>query len=88
MKVSQSNHAVSFLNHHGPVCDCPVSSALRSNALRGLAQVTCEMQQGMAILHGKVSSYYLKQLAQEVVKNVDGVAVVINRVHVQHAQTG
>lgn len=85
---SQSSHAVSFLNHHGHISDCPVSNALRSYALRGLAQVSCEMQQGMAILHGKVSSYYLKQLAQEVVKNVDGVDVVVNRVHVCHAHVG
>ncbi|MGI9429187.1 MAG: BON domain-containing protein [Bythopirellula sp.] len=86
--VSQPNHAVSFLNHHGPVSDCPVSSALRCYALRGLAKVTCEMQQGMAILHGRVTSYYLKQLAQEVVKNVDGVDVVINRVNVCQAHAG
>jgi osmotically-inducible protein OsmY len=61
---------------------------LRCYAMRGLAQVSCEMQHGMAILHGRVTSYYLKQLAQEVAKNVDGVDSVVNRVHVCHATPG
>jgi len=36
----------------------------------------------MAILHGKVSTFYLKQLAQELVKEIEGVELVVNRVDV------
>ena len=85
--VSPSPHAVRCLNHSAPANDCPASMAIRSNALRGLAKVTCEMHQGMAILHGKVSSYYLKQLAQEVVRKVEGVDSVVNQVQVRHLNT-
>jgi len=67
------------------VNDCPVRTALHHNALRGLAHVSCELREGMAILHGKVSTFYLKQLAQEVVKKVDGVELVVNRVDVGNA---
>jgi osmotically-inducible protein OsmY len=37
----------------------------------------------MAILHGVVPSYHLKQLAQEILRKLDGVDLVINRIAVQ-----
>ncbi|MEM8943854.1 MAG: BON domain-containing protein [Planctomycetota bacterium] len=62
--------------------DCPATLALRQGSYAGLAKVTCEVSEGMAILHGKVSTFYLKQLAQELVKKVEGVEAVVNRVDV------
>lgn len=62
--------------------DCPVTDALRNSARGGMWCVKCEFREGLAILYGKVTSYYLKQLAQETAKSVEGVELVINRVDV------
>jgi osmotically-inducible protein OsmY len=86
--VVQSIRSVATPQHHVPTGNCPVREALHHNSLRGLARVTCELRAGMAILHGKVSSFYLKQLAQEVVKKVDGVELVVNQVDVGHVEIG
>jgi hypothetical protein len=44
--------------------------------------VTCELNDGMLILHGRVSTYFQKQLAQEAVINLDGVTQVMNQIEV------
>lgn len=62
---------------------CRVAEALRKNAHHGLTYVTCEIREGMAILHGKVPRYYLKQMAQEIAKNSEGVDSVVNRIQVE-----
>lgn len=63
---------------------CLVREAIRQSAHGGLSWVECELKEGMAILHGKVSSFYLKQMAQELAKKVDGVQLVVNRVEVAY----
>lgn len=47
-----------------------------------LRRIRCEYQHGMLQLIGEVNSYYLKQLAQEHARRVDGVTHVINSIHV------
>lgn len=64
--------------------DCPVTRALRRRSFSGLAKVSCELREGVAILHGRVSTFYRKQMAQEVVRRVDGVKSVVNHVDVSH----
>ena|SRR3972149_6375303 len=44
--------------------------------------VSCEFHEGVLILHGRTPSYYLKQVAQEVVKHVRGVEEIVNRIEV------
>lgn len=63
--------------------NCPVAQALRRSPKLGLSRVSCELREGMAILHGSVSSFYLKQVAQELIKKVDEVEVVVNRIQVR-----
>jgi osmotically-inducible protein OsmY len=41
-----------------------------------------EMRPGRVVLHGVVRSYYLKQIAQEVVRSIDGVRQIDNRLEV------
>jgi BON domain len=57
-------------------------SRLRSNSYLALKNVSCEYQQGRMILHGCLPTYYLKQLAQEVVARVDGVGQIVNQISV------
>jgi osmotically-inducible protein OsmY len=44
--------------------------------------VSCGWDQGVLRLCGRLPSYYHKQLAQEVVKGLDGVAEVVNDIEV------
>lgn len=60
-----------------------VSTALLASGYTGMRHVRCDVREGMAILHGVVPSYHLKQLAQEILRKLDGVDLVINRIAVQ-----
>ena len=62
-----------------------VFSALESNVhLRG-RQFHLETEQGHITLRGQVRSYYQKQMAQEAVRNVDGVNEISNELEVFQA---
>ena len=57
-------------------------SALEENVhLRG-RQLFLEAEQGRITLRGTVRSYYQKQMAQEAVRNVDGVHEIANELEV------
>ena len=47
-----------------------------------LSNVACDCCEGRVVLTGRVTSYYLKQLAQEIVRKVDATATVENRLRV------
>lgn len=59
-----------------------VTESLRKTRPGAMTCIRCEFREGLAILHGKVTSFYLKQLAQEIAKKVKGVELVINKVDV------
>ncbi|WP_081613876.1 BON domain-containing protein [Rhodopirellula sallentina] len=47
-----------------------------------LRRIRCEYQHGILQLLGEVEAYYLKQLAQESARRVDGVTHIVNSIHV------
>ena len=51
-----------------------------------LSNVACGCCDGRIVLTGRVTSYYLKQLAQEMVRKVDATARVENRLRVVRAK--
>ena len=55
---------------------------LRSTPPVGGAEISCTCEDGMLCLHGKVSTFYAKQVAQEAVKNLEGLAGIINHIEV------
>ncbi len=55
---------------------------LRQAPYMELHHVTCEFHEGILTLRGIVSSFYMKQLAQTVVRSLDGVERLLNRVEV------
>jgi osmotically-inducible protein OsmY len=55
---------------------------LRTSPYSALKNVSCEYDDGELILHGRLGSYYHKQLAQERVRGVEGVVQVVNRTEV------
>jgi hypothetical protein len=57
--------------------------ALRSGPYPALKKLTCDYQGGVLILRGCLPSYYLKQIAQEVVaQQVEGVGRLDNQIQV------
>jgi osmotically-inducible protein OsmY len=61
-------------------------SRLRSNSYLALKNVSCELSHGRLVLRGCLPSYYLKQVAQEVVAVVAGSTPVVNQISVLDVQ--
>jgi hypothetical protein len=57
-------------------------TALRQSPYFELHNVSCDFSGGILTLHGRLPTYYLKQLAQASVAEVPGVIEVHNRVEV------
>jgi osmotically-inducible protein OsmY len=55
---------------------------LQNSPYSALRTVSCEYYEGVLILRGRLPTYYLKQLAQEVMREMDGVLEIANQVHV------
>jgi osmotically-inducible protein OsmY len=49
--------------------------------------VTCDFLEGVLTLRGQVRSYYVKQMAQELVRSIPTVEQIDNRLHVVSADT-
>jgi len=64
--------------------ECVVTQAaltrLRSSPHRVLQSLTCVFSSGQLHLKGTVPSYYMKQMAQETIRSVEGVEQIVNRV--------
>jgi len=60
----------------------PLAQALRGSPLPPLRKLTLEETDQEVILSGRVSSYYLKQLAQETVMPLLGGRVLNNHIQV------
>ncbi len=58
---------------------------LRSKSYRAMQGVSCQCVDGVLILRGLVTSYFLKQIAQEAVARLAGVRLVENQIEVAPA---
>jgi hypothetical protein len=56
---------------------------LKSSGFPALRRLRCEVTESVVIVHGVVSSYYLKQMAQAVLQRLDGIQTVRNLVEVR-----
>ena len=57
-------------------------SRLRTSGYHELHLVSCEFHEGVLTLRGHVSSFYLKQVAQTLIRDLDGVGEINNRLDV------
>jgi osmotically-inducible protein OsmY len=55
---------------------------LRGSSFLALRTIDCEYREGVLTLRGRLPTYYLKQVAQEVVAEVEGVERVSNSIEV------
>jgi osmotically-inducible protein OsmY len=59
-----------------------VASLLEQNPHLSTRTLRCEAAEGHVVLRGTVRSYYQKQMAQEMLKTVDGVDTIENQLEV------
>lgn len=64
-----------------------VAQRLRSYNGLGLKRLQCKICSGHLILHGEVRSYYLKQLAQEILRSLNGIHPIVNELEVVYSST-
>jgi len=55
---------------------------LRASSYCALYSVSSEFHEGMLVLRGTVPSFYVKQVAQEIVRKVEGVGALVNALEV------
>ncbi len=56
--------------------------ALRHSGRTSLSTISCKCFDDTVFLSGEVPTYHMKQLAQEVMRQVDGVRRIVNRLDV------
>ena len=59
-----------------------IDSAIKRSPHLASHQVFCQEESGIVVLHGKVRSFFEKQMAQEALKRLEGVERVINELEV------
>ena len=62
--------------------DQEVACRLRRSGYLALRDVSCGLRGGVLSLHGRLPTYYLKQVAQAIAAEVEGVSSVVNRINV------
>jgi osmotically-inducible protein OsmY len=65
--------------------DSQLQNALAQNPFLFGRKLRIELSDGRVTLHGTVNSYYHKQMAQESLRNLAGVAEIENRLEVSWA---
>jgi len=68
-----------------PPLDDRVFSALEANPYVSQRNLRFETDEGRVILRGKVGTFFQKQMAQESLRNVDGVQEIDNELEVSWA---
>lgn len=63
-----------------------LASTLQMYGLFANCRLNCEYCEGVVVLRGRVHSFHEKQMAQELIRRVDGVKVVVNRLVVDRSQ--
>lgn len=64
-----------------------LDSAIKGNPHLTGHQVFCSEEGGTVILQGRVRSYYQKQMAQEALRNLEGVQRIVNDLEVDWMTT-
>jgi len=64
------------------VVEAGAQSRLRASGYRQLHFVSCEFHEGVLTLRGHVSTFHMKQVAQTLVRDLDGVGEINNRLEV------
>lgn len=67
--------------HFAVVIDLAKRS-LQKSLYTAIRNVSCDYDQGVLLLRGRLPSYHEKQMAQEAVRGLEGVVQVVNQIDV------
>ncbi|MCC7084665.1 MAG: BON domain-containing protein [Pirellulales bacterium] len=70
------------MSHSTIMLDQRVSTALKTNPYVSSRNLRFETSEGRVRLHGRVSSWYQKQMAQELLMRMEGIEMVENNLEV------
>ena len=70
-----------------PDVEAAVQSQLRTAGYHQLCFISCEFYEGVLTLRGRVSSFHLKQLAQTLIRELEGIGEINNRLEVAELPT-
>ncbi len=62
-----------------------IATALRESGYSELRRIDCSCEEGILVLSGSVSSYYLKQVAQTLVGKLTNRGRILNQIKVPHS---
>jgi osmotically-inducible protein OsmY len=65
-----------------------IGESFRTSGYPALRSVVCQYHEGVAVLYGRVPSFYMKQIAQTLVSKIPGVDVIANRLRVDDVTSG
>ena len=54
----------------------------RESSRMALRSICCKAERGVLVLEGQLSTFFQKQLAQEIVAHIEGVVQVVNQIEV------
>ena len=88
--TARTNPDPDLLHHGGCNVRKSVECRLHQSSYKVLSRVCCEfhIESGVLLLSGSLPSYYLKQLAQELVLDLEGVRQVNNQISVARPSSG
>jgi osmotically-inducible protein OsmY len=78
----QANRAVRVATNHSETKSRIAQQRIRRSSHAEVRGVRCEVRNGILYLRGTVTSFYLKQLSQEAVRTLEGIAAISNDVEV------
>lgn len=58
----------------------------RANSRTSLRGISCKVDRGVVVLEGHLSTFFQKQLAQEIVAHIEGVVQVVNQIEVVNSE--
>lgn len=73
---------------HGAELSRRAEERLKESPYQQLHQVRCDFWEGVLTLRGRLTSFFLKQMAQTVVSQLDGVQECDNRIEVRAMRQG
>jgi BON domain len=59
-------------------------ASLLGSPYREVQKLHCTLSNGVILLRGQVSTFYMKQVAQSLLMKIEGVSRIVNSVHVRN----
>lgn len=56
---------------------------LQHSPYRAIRRISCEFDDGVLVLQGRVATFHYKQLAQVAVAEIEGVVTILNNIEVE-----